>query len=152
MLLLTTFGICLLSAVFPLVNAEAYMGALAVTHQGSQMWLISASAAAGQTVGKIAFFLLGRSSLNWRWVRKRTETEKWQARLERWQARIHGNLWSATGLLLASAFFGIPPLAIISVVAGQLRAPLWLFTVAVLVGRTLRFVVVLGGAAVLVGR
>jgi membrane protein YqaA with SNARE-associated domain len=44
-----------------------------------------------------------------------------------------------TGLIGVSALLGIPPLAIISVLAGQLRAPAGLFTVAVFVGRRLRF-------------
>jgi membrane protein YqaA with SNARE-associated domain len=151
MLLLSTFGVCLLSAVFPPVNAEAYLGALAAIHHGSEIWLIAVAAALGQTCGKVVFFLLGRSSLNWAWVRKKTESAKWQARLARSQAMISGNRWSATALLLASAFLGLPPLAIISVIAGQLRAPLPLFVVAVFVGRTLRFAVVLGAVAAIVG-
>jgi membrane protein YqaA with SNARE-associated domain len=152
MLLLSTFGYCLLSAVFPLANAEAYLGALAATdHGGSTVWLLAATASAGQTVGKVAFYSLGRSSLNWAWVRKKTETVKWQARLAKWQETIHGKRWAATALLLASAFLGIPPLAVVSVIAGQLKSPLPLFVVAVFVGRTMRFAALLGGVDALVG-
>jgi membrane protein YqaA with SNARE-associated domain len=145
--ILATFGICLVSAVFPLVNAEAYLGALAATGDGSRVWAIAAAAAAGQTCGKLVFFALGRSSLSWAWVRRKTETPRWQARMARWQGRTQDNPWSVTGLVGVSALVGLPPLAVISVLAGQLRASLPLFTVAVLTGRTLRFAAVFGGVA-----
>lgn len=146
-LLLATFGVCLLSAVFPLVNAETYLGALAAAGHGSHIWTVAAAAAAGQTCGKLLFFALGRSSLDWAWVRRKTESPRWQARMVTWQRRTQDNPWSVTALIGASAVLGVPPLAVISVLAGQLRASLPLFTVAVLTGRTLRFTAVLAGVS-----
>ena len=144
-LLLATFGICLVSAVFPVVNAEAYLGALSAVGDGSRMWAIAAAAALGQTCGKLVFFGLGRSSLGWAWVRRRTESPKWQERMAVWQRRARHGPWSVTGLIGASALVGVPPLAIVSVLAGQLRASLPVFVVAVLAGRTLRFAAVFAG-------
>ncbi|MGH3315719.1 MAG: VTT domain-containing protein [Nocardioidaceae bacterium] len=150
MLLLSTFGVCLLSALFPVVNAETYVGALAaVGSDASQLWPIALIGAVGQTIGKVAFFYLGRSSLNWRWVRRKTETPKWQARMERWQARTHRNPATVFGLVSVSAVVGLPPLAIISVLVGQLRSSIALFIVAVFAGRTLRFAAIFGGVALL---
>lgn len=145
MLLLGTFVVCLVSAVFPLVNAEAYVGALAVADPEVHVWSLAAVAALGQTCGKVIFYLLGKSSLHWRWVRRRTDSPKWQARLARWQRRTHDSPWTVTGLVGISALLGLPPLAVLSVLAGQLRAPLILFTLAVFSGRTLRFAAVFAG-------
>jgi len=50
-------------------------------------------------------------------------------------------------VLLASATFGFPPFAILSVIAGQLRIALPLFLVTGMVGRTLRFAGILGAAS-----
>jgi membrane protein YqaA with SNARE-associated domain len=149
LLLLSTFCVALLSALFPLVNAEAYLAALAALGEHPGTWPVAAVAATGQTCGKVLFFQLGRSSLDWQWVRRRTDTPKWQAHLARWQRRSQGNPWASTGLVGASALLGLPPLAVISVLAGQLRVSLALFTVSVFVGRTLRFAAVLGGVALL---
>ena len=78
-------------------------------------------------------------------MRRRTEQPKWQARLARWQRRAHDNPLTICGLVGASAVIGLPPLGIISVMAGQLRTPLAMFVLAVLTGRTLRFAAVLAG-------
>ena len=147
MLLLGTFGVCLVSALFPLVNAEAYLGALAAVGDGSRVWAVAAVGALGQTCGKMVFFGLGHSSLDWGWVRRTTESPRWQARLATWQRRTQNNPLSVTGLIGASALLGLPPLAVVSVLAGQLRASLPLFVVAVFAGRTLRFAAVFGGVA-----
>ena len=48
--------------------------------------------------------------------------------------------------MLVSAATGIPPFAILSVLAGQLRMNLVLFIGIGLLGRWLRFLAVLGGA------
>lgn len=141
-LLLSTFAICLVSALVPVVNAEAYLGAMAAVGVGSQLWPIALTAALGQTAGKATFFLIGRNSLDWRWVRRKTESPRWQTQLARWQRRAHDNPWSVTGLVTASALVSLPPLAIISMLAGQLRASFPLFILAVLTGRTLRFAAV----------
>jgi membrane protein YqaA with SNARE-associated domain len=147
MLLLGTFGVCLVSALFPLINAETYVGALAVAEPEVQVWALAAVAGVGQTCGKLIYYFLGKSSLDWRWVRRKTDSPKWQARLAKWQRRTHDSPWTATGLVAVSAVLGLPPLAIISILAGQLRAPLVLFTVAVLTGRTLRFAALFAGVS-----
>ena len=50
-----------------------------------------------------------------------------------------------TGVLtLASAAIGLPPFAVVSVLAGQLRMSLWLFCSVGVLGRWVRFLVILG--------
>ncbi|HEV8055934.1 MAG TPA: hypothetical protein VGP51_05560 [Nocardioidaceae bacterium] len=149
LLLLTTLGICFVSALFPLVNAEAYMSALAVTSDDRAVWLLAITAGVGQMGGKIIWYQVGRSSLNWRWVRRKIDSVTWQARLTRWQGRVQGNRWSVAAFLATSAFFGLPPFAIISVLAGQLKVPFALFCATGLAGRILRFAAILGGISAL---
>ncbi|MFD2077690.1 membrane protein YqaA, SNARE-associated domain [Actinopolymorpha cephalotaxi] len=143
-LLAATFCYCIASALIPLINAEAYVGAVAATFTGQSIWLVAAAAAGGQMVGKVAYFMIGRNSLRWSWVRKKTESPKWQQTFLTWQRRIGGRPWLAGVLLLVSAALGFPPFAVVSVVAGQLRVPITLFVVVGFVGRLLRFASLLG--------
>jgi membrane protein YqaA with SNARE-associated domain len=148
-LLLSTFGICVVSALFPVVNAEAYLSALATVGDGSRLWGVAIAAALGQTCGKLVFFQIGRSSLGWGWVRRKIDSPTWQSRMARWQRRTQTNRWSVTALIAVSAVLGLPPLAVVSVLAGQLRASVTLFAIAVFTGRTLRFAAVFAGVSAL---
>jgi len=153
--LFATLGIGVASALIPLVNAEAYLGALAATGVGggqgdaATLWLLSFVAAVGQTIGKVIYYELGRSSLKWAWVRRKTETPKWQDRLTRWRAKVDSNRLGAGALVFAAASLGVPPLAVIAVIAGQLNINRYVFIANVLVGRTLRFAAVLFGVGLL---
>lgn len=139
-----TFVYCIASALIPVINAEAYVAVAGSQFHGATIWAVAACAAGGQLVGKLAYYYLGHSSLNWRWVRKKTESPKWRERYERWQRRIGHNLWLAGLLLLVSATVGFPPFAIMSVLAGQLKVPVPLFVVVGFVGRLARFAAILG--------
>jgi len=150
MLLAATFGYCIASALIPIFNAEAYVGVVAAAFDGVGLWAVASAAAAGQMVGKLAYFLIGRRSLQWAWVRTKLDTPKRRAALLTWQRRIGGNPWVAALVLLASAFVGIPPFAVMSVIAGQLKVPAVLFLVVGFAGRLGRFASILGIAGMLV--
>ena len=149
-LLASTLGVCFLSALVPVVNAEAYLGGVGIVVAGVGVWAVSAAAALGQTAGKVIWYFLGRSSLQWGWVRRRTESAAWQARFATWQRRTRGSPLVVSALVFVSAVVGLPPLAVISVLAGQLAMPLAFFVSACFAGRLLRFAAVLGGVAFLV--
>ena len=51
--LLATFGVAVASALFPLINIEAYIAGVAALGGSSGVWGLSAVAAAGQVVGKV---------------------------------------------------------------------------------------------------
>jgi len=151
MLLLGTFVYCIGSALVPFLNAEAYISAVAAMagHQLDTMlglWILAVVAAGGQMVGKTVWYMAGRHALEWAWLARKTAKPKWQAALARWQRRIGDRAWVAALVLLASATFGFPPFAILSVIAGQLRIAVPLFLVTGMVGRTLRFAGILGAA------
>ncbi len=145
--LLALLLIGIASALLPLINIEAYLSVRAAVASVEDVWMLSLVAAVGQMLGKVVWYYLGASSLQWEWVRRRAEKPKNAARLETWRARTHERPVLTGGLVFVSAFTGFPPFAVLSVLAGQLRMGLALFLGLGLVGRWLRFAAVLGGAA-----
>ncbi len=133
------------SALVPLVNIEAYLGVRAALVDIEHLWLLGLVAAVGQMLGKLVWFYIGASSLDWGWVRRKIDRPKAQSALEKWRRRTHDRPVVAGSLLFASAMLGVPPFAIVAVLAGQLRMNVALFLTLGLMGRWLRFVGVIGG-------
>lgn len=148
---LSLFGVAVVSALVPLVNLEVYLVGLAAVSSPAHVWVLAAVAGAGQMVGKLAWYYLGANALRWRWVRRKVEKPKAQAKLERWRRRTNDRPVFGAVLVGLSAFSGFPPFAVIAVLAGQLRMHVGLFASVGLLGRTLRFAGLLGGAGWLTG-
>jgi membrane protein YqaA with SNARE-associated domain len=146
-LLFGTFFYSIASALIPVLNAEIPLGGIPTGSTNS--WLFAFAAAAGQTIGKIIWYYAGRHSMKISWLRKKMETEKWKATYVTWHGRIVGRPVLAGAICFASGVGGLPPLAIVAVLAGSLRMNLPIFVGTVLVGRTIRFWLVIEGAAVL---
>lgn len=144
-LLLTTFAVAFASALIPLVNIEAYLATVGALVDSYGIWTVSVVAAAGQTLGKILWYEVGRSSMHWAYIRKKMESPRWQQQYDRVRERTHERPWVAVALLFFSATLGFPPLAVMAVLAGQLRFSRGWFVLTVFVGRVLRFAAVLGG-------
>lgn len=142
--LLSLLVVAFVSALVPVVNLEAYLGLRAALADVNEVWLLGLVAAAGQMVGKVIWYLIGASSLEWGWIKRRIEKPKAQARLVRWRTRTEERPVLAGFLVFASAVTGLPPFAIAAVLAGQLRMNLAGFVVLGLGGRWLRFSAVLG--------
>lgn len=139
-----TFLTCLVSAWVPVVNAEAYLGA-AATQEVSSWWAIAAAAALGQMTGKVGFFLLGRQSLSWEWMARKMA----KLRVDRWVDQMARGAqtrpWVAWAIVFVSAAVGVPPFAIISFLAGQVRVSLTAFLLLGTIGRFLRFATIVLG-------
>ncbi len=121
------------SALLPFVNAEAYAVVAART---APALVVAGALAGGQTAGKLVLFEAARRGTD-RW-----EVDEESSRRARWTARVRPWLRSPrTGapLVLVSAVVGLPPLAVVALVAGASGQRRWLFAVLVLVGRGLRF-------------
>jgi len=144
--LLGMLGVGIASALLPLVNIEAYLGVRGSLADQPAIWVLALVAAFGQMAGKVVWYYLGASALSWGWVRRKAETPRARARLEKWRTRVHERPVFTGALTFGSALAGLPPFAILAVLAGQLRMSLLLFFALGLAGRWLRFAAVLGGA------
>lgn len=145
-LVLTTLVVAFGSAVLPFINIEAYLAAVgaAVDHVG--IWTVAAAAAIGQTAGKVALYYAADWAMGLPWTRKKMSSPKWTRSYERWQTRIEDRPGRTGLLLFASASLGFPPLYVMAVLAGHLRINIWVFLSTCVVGRYLRFLVLLGAA------
>jgi membrane protein YqaA with SNARE-associated domain len=155
LLILTTLAYTAVSALIPVINAEAYLAGVAATVVADadprKLWLLALLAGTGQMIGKVLWYCAGRYALDWRWLKRRTSTPRWLANVAKWQRRINDRWWLAAVLLFASAVSGFPPFAVMSVLAGQLKVPVPVFVVTGLVGRTVRFGALLTGTHWLTG-
>lgn len=138
-----TIGVCLLSSLVPVVNAELYLVALVTAQPQLPWWLVGLAAAAGQMIGKLLFFFAGRGVL-WLPSRMRRLAEwegrgRWAARLQRFQETCESRPVWAAGVLFVSASLGLPPFAALAIVAGVARVDARVFAIAGFTGRFVRF-------------
>jgi membrane protein YqaA with SNARE-associated domain len=152
---LSFFGLGLVSAFLPFVNAEA--AAVGAAAKESQGWFVLVVVLAlGQTLGKVLIFVGVRRGGRWtsRWTHGRApaavdtvevEARRWR----RWRRALRALTVAMVAsierpvigplVFFASALVGIPPLLGVAVVAGASKASLPVFTTAVVVGRVGRF-------------
>jgi membrane protein YqaA with SNARE-associated domain len=151
--LLTSIGFGTVSAVVPIVNAEAYVIASQVSAVAGPI-PIAIGIALGQTVGKLLLFFGVREGRELPFVKHRREIRQ-QHPVGRTRARFRAAVaklldlvgqkrWGLPIVLLA-AIVGIPPLYAVALLAGATTMrPLW-FGLTVFVGRLCRFLLVASG-------
>ena len=146
--LLTSVGFGVVSAVVPVVNAEAYV-------VGSQMTAVAGAVpiavgiGIGQMVGKLILFLSVRQGKELSFIRHRraqarnAPVSQTRVRLRAAVARllelVGQKRWGLPIVLLA-AVLGLPPLYAVALLAGATTMRVLWFASAVLVGRVIRFV------------
>lgn len=150
MMYVMTFFVAIVSALCPLVNLELYISGVAAFAAPIGTWPIAFTAATGQSLGKLFWYQVGRSSMHWNFVQKIMQRASWKKQYNRVTEQIDKRPWTGNAMVFASATVGLPPLAIMAVIAGQLHFSRVAFYVVTTVGRTMRFAVVLGGVAWLV--
>lgn len=146
-LLLGGLGYGLVSAFVPLFNSEAFVLAAAASSLSAAWWGVL-GITLGQTLGKVAIFVLARKGVHRQFIRERPPRPQgkalppWRQQIQSWSARLLVQLdrrWVGGLVVFVSSTTGIPPLAVVSVMAGLRRTPVTAFTVAVFVGRLVRF-------------
>ncbi len=150
-LLWTTFGVSVLSAFFPVVNIEAYLGVIASQVGASRALPLAVVAASGQALGKIVWYEAARRGTESRWMAKRLEKPAVRARYDSWTARAEGRPLLVVGVLFAAALVGLPPLLVAAPLAGALRMNRFVFLVTIMAGRSVQFFVILRGIGHLLG-
>jgi membrane protein YqaA with SNARE-associated domain len=151
--LLTSIGFGTVSAVIPIVNAEAYVIASQVSAVAGPI-PIAIGIAIGQTIGKLLLFFGVRQGKELSFVKHRREVRK-QRPVGPTRARVRAagaKLLDLVGqerwglpIVLIAAIVGFPPLYAVALLAGATTmSPVW-FGLTVLVGRLCRFLLVATG-------
>jgi membrane protein YqaA with SNARE-associated domain len=152
-------GVAFCSAVVPVINIEIFLIAMA-TNEASAPWqwlALGAVVAAGQTAGKLLYYLAARESLEMpkflrrkptddqpitqRRLRWRNRTERWRAMIDRITEKCHRHPAWMMGTYGVSSVIGIPPYMAVVVIAGLVRMSLLSFLSVGFLGRCLRFTV-----------
>lgn len=128
---LATFVWCMTSGVLPIVNAELFLVGVAAVTPPPRLWVIVALATAGQMVAKTFMYLVGRGVFRLPLGKRKLDLEKASARVARWRNKDL--------LVFVSAASGLPPFYVTSIVAGTIRLPFSRFFTFGLVGRVVRF-------------
>ena len=150
-LLWSTFGVSVLSAFFPVVNIEAYLGVVASQVGTTGALPLATTAAFGQALGKIVWYEAARRGTDSRWMAKRLEKPAVRARYESWTARAEGRPLLVVGVLFTASLVGLPPLLVVAPLAGALRLNRLVFVATIVAGRSVQFFVILQGIGHLLG-
>jgi membrane protein YqaA with SNARE-associated domain len=150
---LTSIGFGTVSAIVPIVNAEAYV----IASQWSAVMgpiPIAIGIAIGQTIGKLVLFFGVREGKELRFVKHRREIQKqrpvgptrakFRAAMTKLLDLVGQERWGLP-IVLVAAIVGFPPLYAVALLAGATTMrPLW-FGLTVFVGRLCRFLLVASG-------
>jgi membrane protein YqaA with SNARE-associated domain len=146
--LLTSVGFGVVSAIVPVVNAEAYVVGSQVTAIAGAV-PIAVGVGIGQTFGKLILFLSVRQGRELPFIQHRRAESRRQP-VSRSRARFRAGVarllqlvgqkrWGLPIVLLA-AVVGLPPLYAVALLAGATTMRTHWFALVVLVGRVTRFV------------
>lgn len=151
--LLTSVGFGVLSAVFPLANAETYVVASQMSAAAGVV-PIAVGIGIGQTIGKTVLFLAVRRGRQSRLFHRPADRAGAQppGALRQRARRVISRLLVLVGtkrwglpIVFLAAVVGIPPLYGVALLAGATKMKLGYFVALVLVGRLARFALVAMG-------
>ncbi|MDR9498405.1 MAG: YqaA family protein [Hydrogenovibrio sp.] len=128
------FAVSLLAATLFPAGSEALL--LALASQGHNLWWLWAVATLGNSLGSVVNYLIGRYLLHFQDRKWFPVSPQQLHRSQDWFQRY--GLWA---LLLAWLPIVGDPLTLI---AGVMRTPFWLFALLVTLGKALRYGVLLG--------
>ena len=123
------------SGLVPFVNSEVYLLLVSTTVSKPALAPVAVLSAIGQMGAKTVLFYAGRGMLKVPMGRHQNRIESVQAKFLEWEGR-------AGLMMFVSAAVGFPPFYAVSVVAGSLKLNVIKFEVAGLIGRTIRFGVI----------
>jgi membrane protein YqaA with SNARE-associated domain len=147
-LLGVAFAVGIGSALLPIfVNAELFVGGLGATVDSRlDLVLIIVSLVIATTIGKAFVFQLARKgSRKIRAVEPKAPRNAfiaWIRKVSDWLLGLLDRPYLGALTAFASSLTGIPPLAIVSIMAGASRQPQWLFLTMVFVGRMIQFLAI----------
>lgn len=131
-LFLVTYLVSFVSGFVPIINCEAYLISVSALSPLAFALPLTLAAATGQMSAKALLYLSGRGVMRLPLGRYRTQVEAARVRFERRRGR-------AGIFLFASAATGFPPFYFVAVLAGMLRLGFTGFLIAGVLGRFVRF-------------
>jgi membrane protein YqaA with SNARE-associated domain len=132
---LSCFGLTVVSAILPWVNAEVIVVSFAaLAHSPAEVAWVVIVATSGQMLGKSVVFWTGRRGERWR-----GRESAWSSR---WRERLTARPRQTATLVLLSSTVGVPPFFLVTLAAGAYGMDFRRFLVAGTVGRLLRFGVI----------
>jgi membrane protein YqaA with SNARE-associated domain len=151
---LTSIGYGVVSAIFPFVNAEAYVVLSQVSAVIGAL-PIAVGVGIGQTIGKLALFYSVRAGKESRFAQRHREQAQTKPRgpfrqkiaaAIAWLLALVGTKRWGLPIVLLAAIVGIPPLYAVALLAGATTMKAYWFGLMVLIGRVTRFVLIAEGA------
>ena len=136
------------SALLPvLLNAELYVVGMGAFVPDSLLFITILSLGVGTVIGKaLVFELVRRGSSR---VRQTVDRKPPRNRFTATMRTVGDRLlklidrpYLGAATVLASSLFGVPPLAVVTIIAGASRQPRSLFLLMVFVGRTTQFLAI----------
>jgi len=129
--------ICFLAGLIPLINTEIYLvtASTVLVTSPAQLPVIVLLGAASQMVAKVLLYFTAAGALRLPTGRYQAKIDKARERIEKWRDKPK---W----ILFVSATLGLPPFYVISLLAGALGIRLPTFCAIGLLGRVLRFGVI----------
>jgi membrane protein YqaA with SNARE-associated domain len=150
--MLVAAGVGGVSALLPVVNAEAFQAGASLLQPRSVVVACVVALAFGQTGGKLVIFTASRRGAT-RW--RSTHTGR-PSRAPTWVRRTNAQLlrWlshptAGPAAVTVSATVGLPPLALVSATAGASTIRCATFALACFAGRLVRFAALAGGVVAL---
>ena len=134
-LISASFLVGLISALFPPVNIEVFLFGLAAVARPALLPAVVVSAALGQMAGKIGFYFAGRGFM-------KLPLGRYQAKFDEWSIRLGNSKRGVDMVMFSSSLWGVPPFLVVPYLAGLFKLSFRRFLVLGMVGRLIRFSVV----------
>ena len=131
-----TYIVCFISGFFPLVNAELFLVLISINITKAECIPIFILAALGQMTAKLLMFLGGKGVIRLSKKKFEDKINGIVLKMKKWEKKIDI-------FIFLSAFTGIPPFFVVSIVAGMGQTNILRFFISGLLGRTLRFALVI---------
>lgn len=147
-LIATAFAFGVGSSVLPVfLNAEVYVVGLGtLTSEADFLFWLVMSLSVGTVLGKaVVFDLVRRGKRKFDRIERPPPRNRFTASVRRISDVMLGWLerpyLGATTVFVSSALM-LPPLAVVTIIAGMSKQPLWVFLTMVFIGRTLQYLAV----------
>lgn len=130
-----SFVVGFVSGLVPFINSELYLVAVSPIVARHSLIPIALLTAVGQMVAKTIIFYAGRGVFKINMGKLEGRIEAVQKKFSEWENKVDL-------LIFGSATIGLPPFYVVSFVAGALDLHFLRFLVAGLLGRSIRFAVI----------